>query len=283
MKNFYSLLYIRPNVLHDELILIGMIAGVSNQPHFYISEDRLKLVRKILRPNQFNSLKGSLNAILAEIEDLSRMPESLPLFDHPYSFSVIKKTALYKKNLLVYSDPSEIVEPKLVKFEKLVHHIFNEQYKPFASEKKPKTFRSKWLQKQKEIEHNLVRKRTLSPSQIQTIFFPHQVDLLGCFDQSFVSFHCLDLEASPRTIEKNVFEYSRLVRGLEDLAKRRGYKEGHHFLIYESPKKKLAKELLSNLESDPNKTFTFLKIHEFEKIVRDLGLDRSNTMDEILD
>ncbi|MCB0477885.1 MAG: hypothetical protein KDC84_06965 [Crocinitomicaceae bacterium] len=281
MKQFYSLIYVKPNVLTDELILVGMIAGIQNTPYFFLSEVRMRLAKKSLKVSQFESLKNSMMLIHGEIEDLSRMPESLPLFDHPYSYEILQKTSIFKKNLLVYSNPSEIVEQGKIEINKLVKVIFNEKYQSFQEDKKEPGFRSKWINNQKLTEHNLRRKLTLSPDQIQTIFFPHQIDLIGVYGNRFVTFHGLDLHSAPRTVEKNIFEFSRLVRGLEEYANAREMGKGDHFLVVESPRSPFAKDLIAKLDANTNTAFKFVKLSDFQKVVSALSLNESNQVVEI--
>ncbi|MEZ4938702.1 MAG: hypothetical protein R2799_14020 [Crocinitomicaceae bacterium] len=282
MKQFYSLVYVKPNVLTDELILVGMIAGIQNKPFFYLSESRMRIVKKSMKVNQYESLKNSMTLIHNEISDLSRMPESLPLFDHAYSYDIIRATSLYKKNLLLFSNPSEIMGSGIMEISRLVKLIFNEKYHSFQPDKKQISFRSKWIGIQKLTRHTLRRKLTLNPNTIKTIFFPHQIDLLGVYGDRFVSFHGLDLQSAPRTIEKNVFEFTRLIRGLEEYGQKRNMQKGVHFLVIENPRNQFSKDLLAKLEVDSSVSFSFLRLSNFNKTAIDLELGKENEIDQIL-
>ena len=125
MKNFYSLLYIKPNVLTDELILFGLVANIENHPYCFFSDVRFKSARKSLKTGQVRGFAQSMNLIKSEIRELQKMPNALPLFDHPYSESMLEKTSMYKKNMLVFSKPSEIRETKQLSIDKLIKLIFN--------------------------------------------------------------------------------------------------------------------------------------------------------------
>lgn len=279
--NFYSLLYVKSNVLTDELLLIGIISNVESQPSFYFSENRLKLVGKSVNKNFFSGLKTSLLTIENEIEDLRKIPNSLALFDHPYSLDIIKKTALYKKNVLVFGAPCEIVLTKKLKLKELVKTLLQEDFSDRKIKGKVESFRKKWIAHQKKAKHPFKRKFTLTSDEISTIYSSHQIDLIGCFNDRIYTFHSIDFNSAPRTIEKNIFEYTRLVKGLELFGKSNGLKAGVHRLVYEHPKKKQSKELFYKAEDDKSKGFDFVRLKDFEREVKSLRLKGGNVVGAI--
>jgi hypothetical protein len=278
--DFYSLLYVKPNVLTDELILIGLLTNIENRPQFYFSERRLKLVSKSLSVSMSKGIKNSLIGISNEIDDLNKMPNSLPLFDHAYSYDIIKKTSAHNKNVLIYGAPCEVVKSDLVTIEALVKSLFTEKYSEKITIKTP-SFRSKWLQYLKKIDHPFTRKFTLSSEFIETIYSSHQVDLIGLFNERIYSFHSIDFNSSPKTIEKNIFEYSRLLRGIEVYGKSKGLKIGTHYLVYEHPKKKMSKEVFYKAESDTSKGFSFLRMKDFERELKTLRIKGDNEIENL--
>lgn len=281
--DYYALIYVKPNVLTDEMILIGLIGSINNQPKYYFSKNRIRIAGLSLSLAQHKSLKQSVSTIGLEIDELNRMPNALPLFDHPFSLKIIEKTSFYKKNLLVYGNPSLISANESFNLEKLVRKLFKEKMDVFEPNKpKEPGFRSKWLEHQREVEHGLKRKLTLTPEVISTIYSGHQVDLIGCFDERIITFHSIDFNSSPRTIGKNLFEFTRLIRGLELLGKEKGLKKGVHYLVYEHPTKKISKEIFYKAEEDQSKGFKFIRLKDFAREVKSLRLKGENQIETLM-
>ena len=282
MSDFYSLIYIKPNVLTDELMLVGMLANMNGNPSVYFSDDRLKFIKKLMKKNQSKALVKFIHLINNEVDELTKVPDSLPLFDHPYSQSIVQITAVYKKNFLVLSGPSEIADASKLSFEKLVRTIFNEKLSSRAEKVKTISFRSLWLQELRVIKHSMRRKFSLSPELITTIFSPHMVDLIGIYEDRIHCFHSIDFKSAPRTVGKNLYEFSRLFDGLEEFSSQNGLQKGQYVLVYEKPANKNGKEMLEKALVDANSPFELLEFKNFRKEIMDMKYQGENTVETIL-
>lgn len=282
MKNFYALLYIKSNVLTDELILFGMVANIEGQPYCYFSDSRFKLARKSLKTGQIKSFLQTMNMVKLEISELQKMPNALPLFDHSYSESILEKTAMYKKNMLVFSKPSEILEPKQLSIEKLVKVLFNETYHESNEDTKAPAFRSKWLAHEKQFQHGLIRKFRLKPEVIPQIFTTHQMDLIGLFEKDLVVFHSIDFSSAPRTIGRNIFEVARLIQALENFSKEKGIAGRSYYLVYEKPNKAESKLIFEKVLQDADPLLQFIELKDFEKVLNSLDLKGANKIHKMM-
>src|SRR5690554_5013364 len=101
MESYYSILYYKTNVLTDERISIGLLAGGGEGPFMYISNARMNLLKKVIHPNTFLSVRRHLNALLSKVEYHRNESAGILLFDPVFSVEQMEILAQKTKNAIL--------------------------------------------------------------------------------------------------------------------------------------------------------------------------------------
>ncbi|PKR81718.1 hypothetical protein CW751_04105 [Brumimicrobium salinarum] len=110
MESFYTIIYYKTNALTDEMISVGILAGGGEGPFIYFSKSRLDLLKKILHPNTFLSVKRHFKALSEKVNKHRTNATGLRLFDPVFSKDQIEELSKKTKNAIVYSEPTTINE-----------------------------------------------------------------------------------------------------------------------------------------------------------------------------
>jgi hypothetical protein len=144
MESFYSILYYKVNPLSDEVIALGLFGGGGEGPFFFLSENRLRLLKNVIHNNSYRALKRNVSALNKSIYQYRNNSNDLMLFDPNYSKEIFEKLSKKSKGSMLYSDPTTINDwMTLELFNELVYCFLGED----ASNKKTRKktpFHIKW-------------------------------------------------------------------------------------------------------------------------------------------
>jgi|SRR5690554_63652 len=110
MDAFYSIIYYKSNPLTDELISVGLLAGGGEGPFLYLSDERMKLLRKIVQPTNYTAIKRHLKGLKDKVDANRKEAAGVLLFDPVFSAEKLKEVANLVNGSLLFSQPTIINE-----------------------------------------------------------------------------------------------------------------------------------------------------------------------------
>jgi hypothetical protein len=106
----------------------------------------------------------------------------------------------------------------------------------------------------------------VSPNVLSGIYTPHNVEFIGK-NGSFIAGDTIDFNAKPGTIEKSLFEFDRIARGLKHLALKNNLEnEGKYYAYFSLPEAEEGKKVLDLARKDKNKNFVLKELDHLEKL-----------------
>lgn len=249
MEAFYSILYYKTNPLTDEIIAIGLFCGGGEGPFFFLSENRMRLVKNVIHNNSFLALKRNVLALDKSIYQYRNNSKDLMLFDPNYTKELFQKLNKKSKGALVYSAPTTINDWMTSElFNELVFSFLGESSSNKKSRKKT-PFHVKWrsVKKANRFKHML---KDIPVAEISTLSDEIIIDL---FDQSVnKAFKGLDFDLSEKSFKLKINEIKNLLNQLSfELV-----------LIAPRPKTKLGRQRKEEFRERNNQT-EILSLEEF--------------------
>lgn len=143
METFYSIIYVKTNAITDEQIAVGVFLGGGEGPFFYLSQNRLRLLKNTVHKNTFLSLQRHLKSLKQKVENYKNSNKELMLFDPHYSRDEFSRLNKVTKGAIKYSEPVSVNEWLNESFfDQFVHTVLGE--KTTTSNRKRPMFHFKW-------------------------------------------------------------------------------------------------------------------------------------------
>lgn len=254
---------LRPEI--NEKLSVGLILVNNKQVSFFLSEDKLFAVKKLVPQNIFNGIKNSIKLIeksfnqkmikannSQQVLELNIVDKS-DVFNFEY-FDYLKK---YNNNLLTFSQPINIdIEYTDKLFQKLFHKFIDE--KAFSvKELKPKSpienFKKVFYPKVKKF-YNI--EQEINPQIYPELIMPIKIDLMGK-NEGEVFAQSIDMSKNLRSIEYGISALMHINRALP---------KAKQFIITSEPEKsnELNHKIWSNIRH--LNEFEYVDLQESEKI-----------------
>jgi hypothetical protein len=253
MESFYSIVYYKTNALTDELISIGMLAGGGQGPYLYISTARLELLKKILHPNTFLSVKRHLKALNEKVDIHRNESAGILLFDPVFSVDQLEALSKRTKSAIVYSQPTTInewLDP--VFFRELTHSFFGESNKQNIN--KRSVFHLKWkafyhANKFQAWEKDLAISDVLPDSPLSL-----KIDLIHTEEKKMIK--GIDFDLSKTSLNRKLYETELIVNALPNYSMT---------VVYPAPIKNSGKAVFEEIQQKYSK-IDFLGFSQFKNL-----------------
>jgi hypothetical protein len=229
METFYSIIYVKSNAITDEQIAVGVFLGGGEGPFFYLSKNRLRLLKNTLHKNSFLALQRHLKSLKQKVDNYRGNNKELMLFDPHYSQDEFSRLSKVTKGAIKYSDPVSVNEWLNESFfDQFIHTVLGE--KTTISNRKRPLFHLKWkafyhsdqfIDWEKDVPINELNKN---------VDLTFKVDLVNHSTKVVVK--TIDFNLSQASISKKKFELETIAELLSD------YKL---ICVYPTPLKKSAK------------------------------------------
>lgn len=267
MKTFYSIVSIATNPQLDEKFGVGLLCVDEKGAHFYFSEDKLRIVSRLITSEAKNLVKSSLVNIKEAIEVKATSKGELA-FDNissldKISASYISYLSRYNNNLLQFSAPTQIdlkIDQKI--FQKLFHKFIysKEDFSIKSVEHKLSisSLKKPILEKAKSyVNINF----DVTNEHIKGLITPKTVDMIGK-NGSYNIAHAIDFNTTFNTLNHNLDYYMHLALSTELV-------EDEHafcFLIGSEPAKRTKNhQIWKNVKS--SKQVEFVSFDESDKVI----------------
>ena len=197
MESFYSVIYYKANPLTDELVSIGFFCGGGEGPFLFLSEHRLKLVKRIIHNNSFLALNRNLKSLEKSINQYRNNTSNLMLFDPVYTIELFDKLCKKSKGSVLYSPPTSVNEWMTNElFEELTIAFLGESSQTKKARKR-KPFHIKWKSVKKAKRFSSLEKDILCAKIASNLTLEIKIDL---FDkQKNKAYKALDFDSTQKT------------------------------------------------------------------------------------
>jgi len=283
MKTYTSKIYIRPNTLADERVCVGLFAFSEDKSYFEFSERKLKWLKPELGPEVTKNLIHSLENIRIEIKRIDKAD----LFYHEESRRMFGEGAF--KYLNVYG-------AGLMHFEKLSPNALdlNEEVfirlfrrfvdsKPVAEKRIKSSFKSSFKALIKRPEFKVLDlDYSLSPSIVEGIYTDHKVDFIGK-NGAILAGTAIDFNTEAPNIERKLFEFTAISRGLNVFSSSKRMKHGKYFCFFNIPESKEAKAILDLAFNNSNKPFELKELDYLETLSPEIEKHAYSKFSEFLE
>lgn len=254
MESFYSLIYIKPSVLNDEVLCVALFTAGSEGPRLYLSDKRLKLLSDLVHRNTFLSLRRHLKGFQQQVDKYRNSGNDLLLFDPTYSSDQLHKLAQRSKKAIKYSTPTTVnawmdENAHLDLMMKMLGE------KPQKKKQVRKSFYHKWraltnANRYLEFKRNVMVKKVKRNSELDI-----KIDLFSK-DKKLV-IKGLDFDTS----SKNVSDRLKELVALSD-----EFSNYNLLCIYPKPRKKTGRQTLNQVMMELSLKIEFLPIGDFENM-----------------
>lgn len=251
MNSFYSIIYYRPNSLTDELLAVALLASGGEGPFLHISRRRLDLLKKILHPSQYTSVKRHFSAFARSVQDDQSSTNELLLFDPNYSKERLDELSRKTKGAVEYSRPVTINEwLDRSFFDELTSHFLGDSnHQP---RRKRPVFQLKWKAFYRSNQFN-DWEREVKMKYLNGLDIPFSADLYDKDQKVIVK--GIDFDLNPATVNKK----------LEAIKLARASLSDHHFkLVHPAIRKKSGKAFVQSMD-DTDQHLRLIKFTEFKK------------------
>lgn len=262
MKNFTSELYLKTSNLTDEKVCIGLFAISEDSKHFAFSSRKLKLADKLLEQRVFRSVSSNLKRLKREIDRLTDN-SVLPFESGKYNSASFEYLSRYSNGLLFFTEPRPIaLELTDETFEKLFVKLVGEA--EVKSDKRT-DFKEKASKILKRKEFDAVdRNYKVTPELIRNMYAAHTIDFIGK-NGVVLAGNTIDFNAMPATIDKGLFEFSRISKGLARLSEEFGFDgPGEYTAYFEFPEDADSRKVLDLAIKDESKGFELKELDTLE-------------------
>ncbi len=266
MDNFISYLYVDTNNLSEEKVCVGVFLKTPNNLFFDFSSKKLRAASGFVNSNVYNNLYNSLtilkNEVDSEYTENNQVSFMELMNEDRYNYAYFNYLSNYAKGLLNFSKPKEVSKAiSHDEYKKLFSRIVGEE---ILEKKKILTFKTKVNDYLKKEAFNKVDKRfKVSPEIINTLYATHTIDFIGK-NGALLAGNTIDFHAAPATIDKNLFEFKRIVEGLKELSKIHDLPKGTYSVYFENPDDADSKKVLDNALKDSDRGYNILELDSLE-------------------
>lgn len=212
MDTFYALIYYRPNVMTDELLALGVLAGGGEGPFLHISRRRMDLLKKTIHPQTFNALQRRMKGLKKTVDEYRIGHTDLMLFDPHYSREKLEALHRESAGAVVYSKTVSINQwLDAFHFNQLVRELFGDRV--LSSKKKRPVFQLQWkaFYQSKNCDS---WKRDVLLSSITSVDLPLRLDLYQPDSKKIAK--GLNFDLKPTTVKRRIYEIQLLAESLPD-------------------------------------------------------------------
>lgn len=235
------------------MVSIGLLAGGGEGPFMYISNARLDLLKKVLHPNTFLSVRRHLKFLHEKVGKHRNEAAGILLFDPVFSVEQMETLSQRSKNAIVYSQPTTINEWLDAKFfTDLTKSFFGENMNVFT--KKKPVFHLKWKafyhsSKFKSWERDLPVSEILASSPLSIA-----IDLVDLANEKIIK--GIDFDLSETSLNRKLYELELIINALPRFDVK---------VIHPTPKKNSGKEAFEVIKEKFPK-LGFLGFSEFKNL-----------------
>lgn len=266
MSAITSALYIKSSSLVDEKICVGLFVINENEAFFDYSEKKLALSFKLVKSLNKSSVTHWLENLKANISEANKNDE-LGLFRSDFNKATLSYLNTYSKGTFYFSDPKPIAaEVDHEYFYRLFTRLVEAEM-GVAVENDSPSFKMKV---RTLIKSDAFKKIDTSykvlPELVTGIYAPHVIDFIGK-NGSIIAGDSIDFNAPPAAIDKSLFEFERISRGLEELALHRGLEEAGKYYAYFAPTESAeGKKVLDLARKDKGKNYILKEFDHLERL-----------------
>lgn len=253
MESFYSVIYYKTNPLTDEMVSIGLLAGGGEGPYMYISNARLDLLKKVLHPKTFLSVRRHLKYLSEKVGKHRNEAAGILLFDPVFSIEQMELLSKQTKNSILYSQPTTINEWLDSKFFKDLTHSFFGELIPISSKKRP-VFHLKWKAFYRSSRFKTWERDILISELSPSLTLSFTVDLVNTKSERIIK--GLDFDLGQNSLNKKIYELEVMVNALPNF---------ECIVVHPKPKTNSGKVTLKTISTKfPN--LAFQGFSEFKKL-----------------
>ncbi|MDX1445394.1 hypothetical protein [Lishizhenia sp.] len=252
MESFYSLIYVKPSVLNDELLCVALFTAGAEGPRLYISDKRMRLLSDVVHRNTFLSLRRHLKGFQQQVDKYRNTGNDLLLFDPTYSSDQLQKLSQRSKKAIKYSTPTTVNAwmDEHAHLDLMMKMLGD---KPQKKKQVRKSFYHKWraltnANRYLEFKRNVMVKKVKRNSDLDI-----KLDLFSKDKKLLIK--GLDFDTS----SKNVSDRLKELVALSD-----EFSAYNLMCVYPKPRKKAGRETLNQVMSELSLKIEFVPINDFE-------------------
>ena len=266
MSAITSELYIKSSSLVDEKICVGLFVVTENAAYFDYSKKKLSLSFKLVKSLNKNSVTHWLENLKATISEAHRNDE-LGLFRSDFNKATLSYLNTYSKGTFYFSEPKPIAaEIDSEYYYRLFERLVDSEMGVILENDLP-NFKAKVRSIiKREAFKKIDTSYKVLPEIVSSIYAPHIIDFIGK-NGNILAGDSIDFNAMPATIDKSLFEFERISRGLKELAIHRGLEDvGKYYAYFAPPESAEGKKVLDFAIRDKNKNFELKEFDHLEKL-----------------
>jgi hypothetical protein len=250
MEAFYSLIYIKTNVLTDEYFAVGVFAGGGEGPFFYVSEARLRWYKDVVHRNTFLATRRQLMGLKQRVDKYRQTETGLLLFDPEFSSARFEELHKKSKGIIQYSLPTSVNDW-------MTERLFHELIQQFLSESQRSShnrssFHLQWANYRKKLgsDHHSINV-PLSELTGRTQSLNIEVDQVDT--KASEVYKGINFDLKQHSLGKHLYELSVLQHELNDFTV---------VCVYPQPKTKNGKLALAEVKEQ----FTAIRFEVFKPL-----------------
>ncbi len=271
MKTITSELYVKSSSLTDEKICIGLFLIDGDNVYFDYSKKKLNVSARLVDSMDRNSMVHWLDGLKDKITR-DKKSDELALFRNNFDEATLSYLNTYSNGVFHFSKAKTLdasVDDDYFRrlFRKLVDPDLNEKEKdkaPAFRKKVSSILRSAAFKK-------IDTAYSISPEVVSGIYAAHTIDFIGK-NGSFLAGDAIDFQATPARIDRSLFEFDRIARGLKKLASENGMsEEGRYYAYFSQPEDAEGKKVLDLARRDKNKAFELKELDHLENLAKHIA------------
>jgi hypothetical protein len=269
MSAITSELYMKSSSLVDEKVCVGLFVIEGENVFFDYSEHKFKLAHR-LNPSLDKGATLHWLKNLKEKISKDHSNDELGLFRSDFNSSTLSYLNTYSKGVFLFSEPKPIdAKIDAAYFARLFKRIVDSELSGDEATglRNTLSFKSAFRSIiRRESFKRIDIAYTVEPEVLSGIYTPHIVEFIGK-NGNFIAGDTIDFTAKPSTIEKSLFEFDRIAKGLKILAKRHNLpNEGKYFAYFSPPEETDGKRVLDLARKDDTKNFVLKELDHLEKL-----------------
>lgn len=283
MSAITSELYIKSSSLLDEKICVGLFAVNDNEAFFDYSYRKLALSLKLIESLDKSEVTHWLKNLKDRISRAHKY-DDIRSFRSDINEGTLSYLNTYSKGTFYFSKPKPIAaEINADYFNRLFAKLVDSEIEVSKKQVEPNFKRKVKAMLKAEPFKKIDTSYKVMPELVSGIYAPHTIDFIGK-NGSFLAGDSIDFLAKPETIDKSLFEFERISRGLIKLANDRGLKgEGKYFAYFMPPESEEGKKVLDFAMKDKTKSFTLKELDHLEKLVAKIEANPYQKFSEWID
>jgi hypothetical protein len=269
MSAITSELYMKSSSLVDEKICVGLFVIDGENVFFDYSKNKFKIALK-LDPSLDNSATLHWLENLKEKIKRDHSNEEFGFFRSDFNSATLGYLNTYSKGVFHFSEPkpisASIDRPYFVRlFKRMVDSEMSESGRHIVASMP--SFKSEFrsIIKRESFESIDIAYK-VEPKVLSGIYTPHKVEFIGK-NGSFIAGDTVDFNTKPATIEKSLFEFDRIAKGLKALAAKNNFpNEGEYYAYFSMPEDEDGKQVLDLAMNDGTKNFVLKELDHLERL-----------------